>query len=373
LACSLAEIRQTAASMTDLLRSFSEREFYLAEFRRRSIGIIWPSEEPLVPACAEVVDELVRNQSRVVVMSPSDAVLSALTRASPIDFRDKNVAPRLWRQLREHGSAGLKMGDTTLAADCLRAVLELRLSKVVWIQSAPLVERVSGMSRVSVVDLAHLEALLGKIPSASSSLRVREGQEEMLGTIRDMIEGGLPAVNVCAGEDLERELFTYSGAGMFFTRDRYAEVRPLALDDYDPASDLIERGEADGFLVPRSAAARDAVLAHAVGVFVEGRYLAGIGALIPHPSEAAIEVASLFALTRYVGEGAGGQIVRYAIDRARSEKIAYLFSCTTSDRVVRFFEAHGFSIVGHDRVPKAKWEGYDPDRRARVTCLRFDP
>ncbi len=359
--------------MTDALRSFSEREFYLAEFRRRSIGIIWPSEEPLDSACADVVGELVRNQSRVVVMSPNDAVFSELTRVSPIDFREENVAPRLWRQLREHGSAGLKMGDATLAEECLRAVLDLRLSKVVWIQSAPLVERASGAGRVSVVDLAHLEALLGDPPSNSSSLRVRQGQEKLLGTIRAMIEGGLPAVNVCAGEDLARELFTYAGAGMFFTRDRYAEVRPLALDDYDPASDLIERGEADGFLVPRSPAARDAVLAHGVGVFVEGRYLAGIGSLIPHLDEGAIEVASLFALTRYVGEGVGGQIVRYAIERARSEKIAYLFSCTTSDRVVGFFEGYGFSVVGHDQVPKAKWEGYDPDRRARVKCLRFDP
>lgn len=359
--------------MTETLGSFSEREFYLAEFRRRSIGIIWPSEEPLDSACADVVGELVRNQSRVVVMSPNDAVLSALTRVPPIDFSEASVAPRLWRQLREQGSAGLKMGAATLAEDCLRAVLDLRLSKVVWIQSEPLVERTSGVGRVSVVDLAHLEALLGEAPSASSNLRVRAGQESRLGAIRDMIEGGLPAVNVCAAGDLERELFTYAGAGMFFTRDRYAEVRPLALDDFDPASDLIERGEADGFLVPRSPAARDAVLAHAVGVFVEGRYLAGIGALIPHSGDGAIEVASLFALTRYIGEGVGGQIVRYAIDRARSEKIAYLFSCTTSDRVVGFFEGYGFSVVGHDQVPKAKWDGYDPDRRARVKCLRFDP
>ena len=359
--------------MTDALGSFSEREFYLAEFRRRSIGIIWPSEEPLDEASAEVVGELVRNQSRVVVMSPQDDLLKAMAPLPPIDFGEENVAPRLWRQLREKGSAGLRMGGETLATDCLRSALDLRLSKVVWIQSSPPVERADGAGRVSVVDLAHLESLLGEGAHASPALRVRAGQERMLSAIRAMIEGGVPAVNVCAGEDLARELFTYAGAGIFFTRDRYAEVRPLALDDYDPASDLIERGEADGFLVPRSPAARDAVLAHAVGVFVEGRYLAGIGALIPHSEEGAIEVASLFALTRYVGEGVGGQIVRYAIERARSEKTSYLFSCTTSDRVVGFFEGYGFTVVGQDRVPQAKWEGYDADRRARVKCLRFDP
>ncbi|MFK7898465.1 MAG: GNAT family N-acetyltransferase [Myxococcota bacterium] len=359
--------------MTKALRSFSEREFYLEEFRRRSIGIIWPSDEPLGSVAEKVVGELVANASRVVVMSPSADLLADLTPGEPIDFREANTAPRLWRALRTHGSAGLKLGAATLAEDCLEAVLTLRLSKVVWIQSAPLVARSSGAGRVSVVDLAHLDALLGDASSASPDLTVRAGQEGLLGTIQKMIEGGVPAVNVCAGDDLERELFTYAGAGMFFTRDRYAEVRPLAIDDYDPASDLIERGEADGFLVPRSASARDAVLAHAVGVFVEGRYLAGIGALIPHPADAAIEVASLFALTRYVGEGAGGQIVRYAIERAKDEGVAYLFSCTTSDRVVDFFEGHGFKKVGHEDVPKAKWAGYDPERRARVKCLRFDP
>ena len=127
-----------------------------------------------------------------------------------------------------------------------------------------------------------------------------------------------------------------------------------------------------GFLAPRAQAARDAVLAHGVGVFIEGRYLAGIGAILPHPSDNAAEIASLFALTRYVGEGAGGQIVRYAIDRAREEGLDYLFSCTTSERVEGFFERLGFRPVEPEAVPKAKWDDYDPARRERVRCLRFD-
>lgn len=256
----------------------------------------------------------------------------------------------------------------------MRAALALRLAKVVWIQSEPPVERTNGEGRVSMVDLAHLGPLLeGRGQEDEPALRVRPGQRPLLSAIHGMIDGGIPSVNVCAAPQLAEELFTYAGAGIFFTRDRYAEVRPLAIDDFDPASDLIARGEADGYLVPRDSASRDAVLANGLGVFIEGRYLAGIGAILPHPSENAGEIASLFALTRYVGEGVGSQIVRYAMDRARSDGLAFLFSCTTSDRVEAFFLRHGFRRVSSDDVPKAKWDSYDPERRARVRCLRFDP
>ena len=67
-----------------------------------------------------------------------------------------------------------------------------------------------------------------------------------------------------------------------------------------------------------------------------------------------------------------GQIVRYAIERARDEGLAYLFSCTTSEKVEGFFERHGFQRVEPQSVPKAKWDDYDPARRSRVRCLRFD-
>ncbi|HEB88071.1 MAG TPA: GNAT family N-acetyltransferase [Deltaproteobacteria bacterium] len=360
------------------LRPFSEREFYLAEFRRRSIGIAWPETESFDPAAREalieVVSELAENQSRVVVMSPDEAVFAAVGPSAVVDFGDDRFGPGLWRKLREGGRAGLRLSSPSFAEECTRAAMALRLAKVVWIQSEPPVERPAAEARVSVLDLAHLETLVGSSTGREgASFVVRPGKRELLASIRSMIQGGIPSVNVCAGHEVARELFTYAGAGILFTRDRYAEVRPLALDDYDPANDLIERGEADGFLVPRDPESRDDVLAHGVGVFIEGRYLAGIGAILPHPEENAGEIASLFALTRYAGEGVGSQIVRHAMERARREGLAYLFSCTTSDRVEQFFLRHGFRRVSPDDVPKAKWQAYDPERRARVRCLRFDP
>ena len=365
--------------MSDALRTFSEREFYLGEFRGRTLAIAWPATEtPTEQPLAGVVAELSANGSRVIVLSPVEEVFLLAGVGAPVDASAPSYAPALWRDLRERGAAGLRVGAEDFASACVEIARTLRLAKLVWIRSSPPVERIEeadGEGRVSVVDLAHLTPLLdAEVDFAGEAPLYRVGADShaLLAAIRALIESGVPSVNVCAAGDLARELFTYTGAGTFFTRDRYAEVRPLAIDDYDLANDLIERGEADGFLAPRDAAARDAVLAHSVGVFIEGRYLAGIGAILPYPEDGAEELASLFALTRYVGEGAGGQIVRYAIDRARDQGLAYLFSCTTSERVEGFFARHGFRRVDAGTLPEAKWKAYDPARRARVRCLRFD-
>jgi len=398
--CDADEIRNNAA-MSNPVRTFSEREFYLEEFHGRTIGIAWPAEEaPEQDPLASVIEELVQNESQVVLLSPLEPMLALAGGGPPVDLDEENAGPRLWRKLRENGSAGMRIAADRFDSECERAVLMLRLSKLVWIQSTPPIERVEGSGRISVVDLAHLEPLLAPDAPASGALavpasagarlatdaepaavgaasggpalRVAPGRRGLLETIRRMIEGGVSAVNVCAARDLALELFTYAGAGIFFTRNRYAEVRRLAIDDYDPAHDLIARGEADGFLVPRGPDARDSILANGVGVFIEGQYLAGVGALLPYEQDGAMEVASLFALTRYIGEGAGGHIVRYAVDVARQQGLRYVFGCTTSDRVKLFFESHGFRSVGPDEVPKRKWIDYDPERRARLHCLRLD-
>ena len=370
----------TPAVMTQSVRTFSEREFYLAEFRGRSIGIAWPADvsasgradvEPLM----DVIKELTANGSRVVLLSPSRALFSAVGISAATEASDSGFAPALWRDLRDRGCGGLILAEERFEEECRRIALTLRLAKVVWVQSSPPVERLGDDARVSVIDLAHLEPLLARNAGEDESLtrrRVRPGCAGMLAAIRDMIEGGIPSVNVCAPGQLAEELFTYAGAGTFFTRDRYAEVRPLAIDDYDFANDLIERGEVDGFLAPRDQQARDSVLAHGVGVFIEGRYLAGIGAILPHTGANAAELVSLFALTRYVGEGAGAQIVRYAIEQSRAAGLDYLFSCTTSERVEGFFERHGFERVDPSQVPAEKWDAYDPERRAHVRCLRIN-
>jgi amino-acid N-acetyltransferase len=80
----------------------------------------------------------------------------------------------------------------------------------------------------------------------------------------------------------------------------------------------------------------------------------------------------LYTLTRFLGEGVGGHLVSYALARAHERGLAYVYACTTSDGVGRFFALHGFRAARPDEVPAAKWRGYDPERRARVRCYRLD-
>ena len=113
-------------------------------------------------------------------------------------------------------------------------------------------------------------------------------------------------------------------------------------------------------------------LTNGFGAFIEARYLAGIGALLPYPKDRAGEVASLYALTRFLGEGVGMHLLGFAISRAKENDMDYVFACTTSPRVEAFFGRAGFRTARPDELPEGKWEGYDPDRRAELRCLRLD-
>jgi N-acetylglutamate synthase-like GNAT family acetyltransferase len=144
------------------------------------------------------------------------------------------------------------------------------------------------------------------------------------------------------------------------------------LDDFDAASDLIARGVEEGYLAPRTPEEIDHVLGHAYGLFVEGRFLAGIGSLLPADGGRAGEIASLYTLTRFLGEGVGGSLISHVLDRGKRDGFSYLFACTTSERVERFFERHGFRRVSPDEIPSEKWQGYPTERRASVRCLRCD-
>ena len=75
------------------------------------------------------------------------------------------------------------------------------------------------------------------------------------------------------------------------------------------AAALIERGVEEGYLAPRSPEELDQILASGFGAFVEGRHLAGLGALLVDEENRVGEVASLYTLTRFLGEGIGGPLL----------------------------------------------------------------
>jgi len=351
--------------------TFTEKSFYLAEFRGRSLAIALP--DPHVPSLAPldaVLRELAENQTRVVLLSPHAELLE---KAAEGRVLQQQVGPdwpgRLWRMLGGDGCVGVRLASGDFAAQCREMVLRMRPAKLVWLDRRGSVQRSDGR-RISVLDLADLRGMLEGRPA--SNLLLSEEHPRLLEEIAAMLDGGLPAVNVCHLEALADELFTYAGAGTFLARERYAEVRALALDDFDAAADLIARGVEEGYLVPRDPAATEHVLSNGFGVFIEGRYLAGIGSLLPHTSSRAGELASLYTVTRFLGEGVGGHLIRHTADRAAEHGYAYVFACTTSPRVEGFFHRHGFRTVGSEEIPAEKWAGYAEERRGRVRCLRRD-
>jgi len=346
--------------------SFSERAFYLSEFRGRTLAIAAAAAELGRPGALEsVLQELGGNGTRVVLMSDEPQALEAVVPGPLVDASEPRLEGEVWRGFAKAPQVGVWVGgDEPFARRCREIALRLGLAKLVWIDAGGGLCEPDGR-RDSFVDLEDLrrrlrEGLEGESASRAAFLR----EVEMA------LEAGLAAVNLCTLEGLSEELFTYAGSGTLFTRERYVTVRRLGLEDYDAAHALVSRGVAEGYLAPRSEEAVDRVLANGFGAFVEGSHLAGIGALLDHPEAAAAEIVSLYTLTRFLGEGVGAHLVGFALDRARREGRGFVFACTTSDRVAGFFERNGFRRVEEDEIPEEKWRDYDPRRRPRVRCLR---
>lgn len=336
---------------------FSEKAFYLQEFRGRTLGFAAAGETLAgAEALAAVLAELAGNATRGLVISEDGSALEKLTGRSPSSSSDPALPGAVWRALGDEPVAAVVV-DRELHRTAADVALTLGLTKLVYLEPAGGVVRDDGR-RLSFVDLAELRRGL------------HDPRAPLLAQVERLLDAGFPAVNVCTVAGLADELFSYSGSGTLFTGQRYVEVRRLGLDDFDAAAGLVARGVEEGYLAPRPPGQLDRVLASGFGAFVEGTHLAGIGALLPHPSGRSGEVASLYTLTRFVGEGIGGHIVRFALAEAGRCDMDEVFACTTSDRVATFFERCGFARVPPDALPDEKWQHYDPDRKARLLCLR---
>jgi amino-acid N-acetyltransferase len=349
-----AELGRDATETAGVSSSFSEQVFYLAEFRGRTLGVFLP--DGAVDATLDVLRELRENATRVVLVG-SPAVACEELECDSLDLGENRLEGRAWRALRKHGRVLIEAPENPAEA-LLEVSRRLGLFKVVRLAEVAGLRDAEGRRR-SFIDRAELPPLVTTTAPPLGSL-LRE--------IEALLAAGVPSVNLCTPAGLRDELFTYSGSGTLFTRERYIEIRRFGVEDYDAADDLIARGAAEGYLAPRTPEAVDELLAHGFGAFVEGRHLAGIGAL--RVSAGAGEIASLYTLTRFEGEGVGGHLVRYAIARGREQGLGYVYACTTSSRAGAFFARLGFQAVDQDAVPQEKWQSYDPERRRRVVCYR---
>jgi N-acetylglutamate synthase-like GNAT family acetyltransferase len=355
-------------SSADATQPFSEKGFYLSEFRRRTLALAAPAEELASPAeLVAVLRELATNETRVVLVSNDPGVFAGLPETPIVPSDAEGLEGAVWHALRAAGRAGLCVaGADGFARASGRIAQRLGVTKLVWVDAGGAVRDGEGR-RQSFMDLAELQAMLRDAPRCGNPRRA-----EILREVEGLLAGGMAEVNLCSLAGLADELFTYNGSGTLFSRERYVVVRRLGVDDFDAANDLIARGVAEGYLAPRSPEAIERVLANGFGAFVKGHHLAGIAALLRFRDDPVGEIASLYTLTRFLGEGIGGHLVAHACERARELGCQRVTAVTTSDRVAGFFARNGFRRVPADEIPDAKWRDYDPARRSRAFCLCRD-
>jgi amino-acid N-acetyltransferase len=317
------------------------------------------------PAVAHSLEELARGGARAVLLVRSSEHAEKLGAVRTVRASDPRFEAEVWRAFQSGPRVAVITRSGPFDRACVDLALRLGVFKLVWLDPAGGL-RARGGATLSFVHLDELRQLLS---APAENLHGTE-RLSLWSEIAVALERGLAAVNVCAPGDLDDELFTYAGSGTLFTRERYMSVRPLGIDDFDTAADLIARGVDEGYLVSRAERDVDQVLACGFGAFVEGRDLAGIGALVPGGDGRSGEIASLYALTRYLGEGVGFALVAYALEQALAQGFEYVFACTMSERVGSFFERNGFARVDPSRLPDAKWRGYDAERKRRVLCYR---
>jgi len=196
----------------------------------------------------------------------------------------------------------------------------------------------------------------------------------VLDAVRTGLVEGVSSINVCTLDGIARELFTYEGSGTLFTREDYCKVERLSLDDFHEVEKVLERGQREGYLKIRAPAEIAPILFSGYGATIGQHHLAGVCSLQTerYEAERAGEIVGLYTITRFKGEGVGVKLVTCMKSVGRERGLAYLFACTTQERVGQFFERQGFRPIALAEAPVGKWIGYDESRRRGLMCYRFD-
>ncbi|NLD76059.1 MAG: GNAT family N-acetyltransferase [Acidimicrobiales bacterium] len=363
----------------------AERAFYIQEFARATLVVTLDAVDADAPdVLAPVVSSLAVGDARLVLVvgtddpvSDADSIESRLAAAvpgrplvhplpdPPGDGRlDEAWMAELWLSVLDHGWVAVTAPTTGRSITAARLAAALRALKLVVTDEA------GGWGRPprSFADVStHRDAY-------HSQLGERQGGA-VVEAIETALAGGVVSVNLCRAVDIDRELFTFDGAGTLFTSGGYVEVVPLSVDDLAAVEDLVAQGTADGLLRPRS---RREVARLAVGGLgakvVSSGHLAGLVGLDTdaYRAEGLGEVAGLYTVSRFSGSGAGGLLIDRLVENAHACGLRAVFAVTVSDLAADFFVRHGFHEVDQDAVPASKWESYDAGRRAVARVFWHD-
>jgi N-acetylglutamate synthase-like GNAT family acetyltransferase len=374
--------------------TFAEKDFYLDEFHEKSLLFVVRARD-LTPeadltAAFEVFATLLKNETQLLLLietANTDSeqrrvrtLYKQLARVAkvaapslivlPTDVTDDDLLLSIWSVLRgSEVAVGLWPPDATdsLISIAQRIAVRLRVYKGVFIDPAGGIS--TGKKSLSFMNGPVLRELLRPGEAEWAGLGSRRA---LLEAICRMLEGGVSSVTVCPLAGLGRELFTYEGEGTLFTLTDYCQVEKLGIDDFHEVEQLLQRGEREGYLKPRSLQETTLLLLHGYGARVGPApgELAGFCALLPYPEDQSAEIVGLSTITRYQGEGIGGRLVDQMVAEAEQQQLAYIFACTTQEGAQRLFERLGFCRVPPEEVPEKKWQDYSPERKHQVAVFR---
>ena len=139
-------------------------------------------------------------------------------------------------------------------------------------------------------------------------------------------------------------------------------TRRATLDDAQGIVDLVNLGEREGQLLPRTIESIQTSIDDWMIAEDNGR-IVGIGSLL-EMGPTLSEVRSLAVAPDYRKFGVGSQIVNALIDLARERNIPNVFALT---RAVLFFEKLGFIISEKENFPEKVWRDCNICR-VRLMC-----
>jgi N-acetylglutamate synthase-like GNAT family acetyltransferase len=379
------------------IETFAEKDFYLDEFHDKSLLVAlrladWLAESAR-PAVVDVLTTLLRNDTRLILLLETDHAPGALRRIT-------TLAQRLARGGQTLCSAPVDLAHEAAGSEqrCLQLWDVLRASRLavgLWAQEASVgLEHVAQQVAVGlhVYKLVYLDPIGGLVrdgkplscltePGLHDLLRPEhltatelEARQPLLQAMHAALVGGVTSVSLCPLAGLGQELFTYEGCGTLCTRAEYCQIEKLGLDDFREVEQLLERAEQAGYLKPRNPheMARLLLYGYSARLGPASMEPAGFCALLPYPNDQAAELAGLFTITRYQGEGVGGRLVEVLVQEAQRQGLHYVFACTTQPGAQRLFVRQGFQQVPPEAVAADKWQGYDAERRAKIAVYRRD-
>ncbi|MDE3090074.1 MAG: GNAT family N-acetyltransferase [Chloroflexota bacterium] len=127
-------------------------------------------------------------------------------------------------------------------------------------------------------------------------------------------------------------------------------LRAAVLADAQAIADLVNLGEREGQLLPRSLESICTSIGDWIIAEKNGRVV-GVGSLL-EMSPLLSEIRSLAVAPEYRTNGVGAKIVDALVDEAHTRGIPTVFALT---RAVPFFEKQGFIITDKENFPEKVW------------------